>query len=585
VNRALLYLLGCSLKNAVLARFRRLRQPKYLVGALLGVAYFYFYFYRFLYAGAFQHGRPRPRSPGIDLALTPDTAFNLAALALLFGLVLFAWVIPAERTAISLSESEVAWLLPAPVSRTDLLHFKLLKSQLGLLFFALLMTFVTGRLARDGHGVIHTLGWWIVLATFRLHRLGASFALTRLMDRGLSTARRRIIVVVLGLCFIALLVAWRQSAPSPPDLAALLTGGQFGPYIGELAGSGPAPALLTPFRFIVRPWFANDLRQFLFSLGPALLVIVAHYIWVIRSAVSFEEASVQLSERRAAWLAARRSGDMRFRTSPRSRQEPLFTLRAFGSPVIAFIWKAWIQAGGRRTLRIAGIISSVLMLLAVIPSLTGQWRAAGYISGVIGFIAVCALVFGGPQATAQTVRRELQAADILRTAPVPGWQIILGQMLGPSTVWAMIQWIGLLLMMLGGFALNEVPHEIVSRVPSFIAAAGLLLLPFNVVSGLIPTGVMLLFPGWFRPGEMRGLEATGLGLLMVFAQFLFVGLSLIAPGLAAFGVGYLLHYVAPLWVSVILGSLAAASTLSLEAWLGALVLGGVFERFDAGTEQ
>jgi len=118
-----------------------------------------------------------------------------------------------------------------------------------------------------------------------------------------------------------------------------------------------------------------------------------------------------------------------------------------------------------------------------------------------------------------------------------------------------------------------------------VAAAGLLLVPFNVVSGLIPTGVMLLFPGWFRPGEMRGLEATGLGLLMVVAQFLFLGVSLIAPALAAIGVGYVFHLLAPTWMSVLAGSVVAASTLSLEAWLGAMVLGGVFERFDAGSEQ
>jgi len=132
---------------------------------------------------------------------------------------------------------------------------------------------------------------------------------------------------------------------------------------------------------------------------------------------------------------------------------------------------------------------------------------------------------------------------------------------------------------------NEVPHSVSSMlIPGAIAAA-FILLPFNVVSAMIPTGVMLLFPGWFRPGEMRGLEATGLGLMMVVAQFVFIAISLIAPALAAAGVGYVVQLFAPLPLAVILGAVVAASTLSVEAWVGTLALGSVFERFDPASEQ
>ena len=51
MNSALRYLLTRSLLNGLLVRLRRLRQPKYLLGALIGCAYFYFYFYRFLFRG------------------------------------------------------------------------------------------------------------------------------------------------------------------------------------------------------------------------------------------------------------------------------------------------------------------------------------------------------------------------------------------------------------------------------------------------------------------------------------------------------------------------------------------------------
>jgi hypothetical protein len=368
-------------------------------------------------------------------------------------------------------------------------------------------------------------------------------------------------------------------------MRAMLTAGQFGPYLRELVSIGPAPALLTPLRFVVRPWFAKDALEFISTLWPALLIGALHYIWVIRSAVAFEEASVEFSEKRTAWLAARRTGELRFSRGPRSARIPLFPLAPRGSAISAFVWKAWIQVGGKRTFRIGAAVAALFVVLAAIPSITGEWRAGGYIAGLAGFICVCALVFGGPQATAQSVRRELQATDVLRTAPVSGAQVVLGQMLGLSVIWSVVQWLGILLMALGGFGFNEVPHSVSSMlIPGAIAAA-FILLPFNVVSAMIPTGVMLLFPGWFRPGEMRGLEATGLGLMMVVAQFVFIAISLIAPALAAAGVGYVVQLFAPLPLAVILGAVVAASTLSVEAWVGTLALGSVFERFDPASEQ
>ena len=96
---------------------------------------------------------------------------------------------------------------------------------------------------------------------------------------------------------------------------------------------------------------------------------------------------------------------------------------------------------------------------------------------------------------------------------------------------------------------------------------------------------MLLFPGWFKPGEVRGIEATGLGIIMVFAQLLFLALSLVPAALAFAGVAYVMHLVLPLIPSIVIGSVFAASTLTMESWLGALVLGGVLARYDASAER
>jgi hypothetical protein len=51
---AFIFLLSRSFVNRTKARLKRLRQPKYLIGALFGLFCFYAYFFRFL----FRRGQP-----------------------------------------------------------------------------------------------------------------------------------------------------------------------------------------------------------------------------------------------------------------------------------------------------------------------------------------------------------------------------------------------------------------------------------------------------------------------------------------------------------------------------------------------
>ena len=46
---ALLYLQYHTFRNRLVSRFKRLKQPKYLIGAIVGGLYFYFYFFRYLF--------------------------------------------------------------------------------------------------------------------------------------------------------------------------------------------------------------------------------------------------------------------------------------------------------------------------------------------------------------------------------------------------------------------------------------------------------------------------------------------------------------------------------------------------------
>ena len=78
---ALFYLQYHSTRNRLVTRFKRLQQPKYLIGAIAGGLYFYFYFIRYLFLG-----HTGGRSAAGSLAVSPEHSWLMEPLA---ALVLF----------------------------------------------------------------------------------------------------------------------------------------------------------------------------------------------------------------------------------------------------------------------------------------------------------------------------------------------------------------------------------------------------------------------------------------------------------------------------------------------------------------
>ena len=63
---ALLYLQFTSTWNRLVMRLKRLKQPKYLIGGMVGGLYVYFYFIRFMFFG------PRGQEGGLSSWFTPE---------------------------------------------------------------------------------------------------------------------------------------------------------------------------------------------------------------------------------------------------------------------------------------------------------------------------------------------------------------------------------------------------------------------------------------------------------------------------------------------------------------------------------
>src|SRR5262245_45992915 len=115
MTNALAYLLLTSMKNFMAMRLRRLKQPKYLIGLLVGGFYFLYLFgLRLLFA--LRPGQAAPTVPTAEDALLHETI----AAAILFAIVLMSWIIPSDRAALVFTEAEIAFLFPAPVDRRTL---------------------------------------------------------------------------------------------------------------------------------------------------------------------------------------------------------------------------------------------------------------------------------------------------------------------------------------------------------------------------------------------------------------------------------------------------------------------------------
>src|SRR5664280_3168308 len=279
-------------------------------------------------------------------------------------------------------------------------------------------------------------------------------------------------------------------------------------YAERVLTSGPALYLLYPFRLLVRPYLAADGMAFLAALGPALLLLVMHYFWVVYSDVAFEEASVEASKKLSERIAAVRSGNLHGVRGKRRAKRALFKLAPTGPPAVALLWKNMISAGQAFTWRIWIIIA--------IPCVSAYFALGNNMHGpeLFSVLAiVMAVLLGwsmllGPQFVRQDLRQDLAVADILKSYPMKGWQLVLGELLAPALILTLAQWLMVV------FAAAFLLHARGLRdglLPIALAISALVLLPvINMLLLLIPNAAVLLFPSWMQTSKEgpRGIEAV-----------------------------------------------------------------------------
>lgn len=551
---AALYLFGATLRNRGRRLARQLRSPRYVIAILVGVAYLGLVFF------GQRHGRPTA-PPGPSLA---------AGGTLLLAAIVFKWwIFGADRTALAFTPAEIQFLFPAPLSRAQVLGYKLARNQVLILFNAVLWTVLFWRGGPEPGAVPHLLGLWLCFTTLSLHRLGAALTRDSLLQHGSSGWRRAWPAVLVLLIYVAgAALAWQRiDAPDAGPFARVVA----------LVGTAPLGWLLLPFRIPLAPLAAQGDAQFLAALLPALLLAGLHLVWVLRADRGFEDAALEASARRAELLARwRREGTVA--ATPTGAGRRRLPLAVAGSPLTAIIWKNLTRL--LRTVSPAFLVAMLVLMAIGIGLGAAERESRGEmitLGGTLALAWAAALSLLGPQWIRADLRGELNQLDQLRTWPLSGTVLMAGMISSSALLLTIVQGV---LGALGVWAL-ALERQIPLPGPLVLALwfAGVVLLAgLNLVAFGIQNGAALLFPAWvrtdIRPG---GIEQMGQHLLTAGVSFLLLLLFLAGPALVGGGAAYLLRPVLGSW-ALLAAALVASAGLLLEAFLLVDWLGERFER-------
>ncbi len=595
--RAFAYQWAMAFGNYLGRGLKRLRQPKYWLGTLFAVGYFAWLIHINSKGITNHDGKP------VAMAMTPHRVqlFSAAlAIVLLLGLVR-DWLFSGDEVRLRFSETEIAFLFPAPFTRNALVHFNLLRSALASLLTALLfgLVFLHRLFALFGVGTLQgAVGLWLILFTLNLHAIASSFTRERLLGFGVGTTLRRIVVAAIVLLFV---VACAWSLRAKLQLSEYSDAkGLAGHLLDALANTAPMSWVLVPLRWLVAPVFARDSVEFLRALVPGVLVLALHYVWAVRAQVSFEDGSIAYAARRAERIAAMRAGRGLGVGRPMKARSGPFALAAQGGPVVAFLWKGLLAMGrlySPRNFLIACVVLVVACQRLFKLEFWGQeFALIGLIIAGVGLWFVLLVPF---MAASTSLRRAFERMDVIKAMPLRGWQIALGEIITPVLVMSASAWLLLLLGMQAAPAM-QVAHP---DQPIYVLAEALPHAWFAIGFGLaicmpplcalmmcLPFAGMLYFPAFVTrlgggAGTAQRFESQGMAWLFMLGYFAVLAACLVPVGLLGLLAFLLLRWLAGLTAALLVTAIVCSVLLVLETWLAVAQLGYRIDQFDLSQEM
>ena len=554
---ALAFLLLRSTRNRIARQLARARRPRHALALLIGVLYFWLVF------GPRGDSAREILNGGISPTVTTGLGLGLAITVLRW------WIVGGLSSALAFQPAEVQLLFTAPISRRTLLVYRIARTQLVLLASCVIWTLLSGR-----WGV--TLAWplrfasaWVLFSLLGMHRLAMALLQTEPLGarRRLARDAARLVGVVAGFALAAGLV--------PPLLRMTDLGwGEGMRALGAAAELPPAVWALAPFRLLMAPWYASSLGAWAASFSVVVGLLALHTVWVLGMRVPFEESAATASAEVARLMAAfkdRRSGGGAMIKQGKVKPTRI-PLAPTGAPAVALVWKntiAGIRVGGLR---------AWLVMLGVFVAMSVLTVGGGELTLPLAMAALLSFLLG-PRALRNDLRMDLRALPSLKTWPLSGATLVAAEVAAPALILTAFQ------VVLAVMLVVAAPAQARAALPLAPAAALVVIAPIaalalNALSVGIQNAQALLFPSWVKLGpDSGGVEAVGQSLLATIGSVMMLAVALLPPVVAG-GVVVLagadaLGPYTPAAACWVLGTV-----LVFELWVGAALLGRVFDRMD-----
>ena len=557
-------------RNRLRVRLARLKQPRYLVGTIFGIAYFGYF-------AVFRNPAFRARATGAATARLATVAgpMEIGIAAVLLVLAALVWLLPAVANPVRFSASEVQFLFPAPITRRQLLQYRLLRAQLGLLFGSVMATVVIRPTSLE-HSWRFMTGLWLMLMTCRIYFTGVSLYRDGLRQRGTQGLATRLpaLVACLAVAIVAVAISSQWAA-----LTSLASARQVFEALDGIASSGAAGWVLWPFRALSRLPLSATTAGYWAALPGALAVLVVNYLWVLSADTAFEE--------KAALVAEQRGNARRAPIQPRvstAAPQP-FVLAPTGPLETAIIWKNLIMVGRYASLRTLLPLAPAVISLGIVASLVGRRSGLATMAAGGCFILLAFVIVLGPLLARNDLRRDLGQLALLKAWPLSGATLLRGEILAPAILLSSVAWLLILgaTSLVGSLRMDGIASLLLDRL-SYMTAA-LLVAPAVILSELtVLNGLAVLFPAWISTGAVRsrGVDAMGQR-LFTLAGILITLVVALVPAVVGAGVVAGGVFLATGVILIVVPAVIVTAVLVGECLMAVEMLGRVLDRTDVSA--
>ncbi|MGZ4810723.1 MAG: putative ABC exporter domain-containing protein [Thermoanaerobaculia bacterium] len=571
MTRTFVFITLHSLKNRVLGQLRRLKQPRYLVSSIAGLAYLWFISFRHLFQGGAIGAR--------RAAVMSGGGIDIVSVVFLV-LMILAWALPGDTGGLEFSEAEIQFLFPAPISRRQLLLYKIIRMQVPTLFSSAIMAFIGFRRA-------NFLGFWLAFGVLSVYFVMTAMGRARLRLAGIGFLARvaAVVIILVALSwFLTTQIDWTALGASLKALGPNNPTAKMRTVNAQFQKPAIAIVLLIP-HILASAAFPASLPQLAISILGVLALGTVFFLIAARLNVSFEEASVVASQAKLARSERRRERGagtfVAFKRIP-----PLFRLDTRRGPEMAIFWKNLI-AGLR--------VSSAWMLLMAVPfvvlgvsALVSGHRFLSPATATLALFLSAFVPLIAPDIVRHDLRCDLVRIDLLKSYPISGERLVAAEIAAPLMIIASIE---VLLLTFSAVILNlaGATSKLLAffASPSFIVVALMFAIPICGAQLLIRNGVAVLFPAWaLRSKEdVRGFVATGQRLIVLAGNLLLLVVLLVPAAIVFLPAYWAAHHFfsgSPLALAV--ATAPSAALLVFEIYWGVHLIGEQFDNLD-GTND